>query len=97
MMPVWSYHWWFWYPFATFCVCGSERIITHDTFQDIVAIIALENEAHVQREVFHFVCHHTWRWMDIVITGDNFQTLANIVMLIRFTHIRFNVFQQERM
>jgi hypothetical protein len=31
----------------------NERTIAHNTLQDIVIAIALESEAHVQREVSH--------------------------------------------
>jgi len=40
------------------CPYRNEHIITHDTFQNIVATIALESGTHVQREVSHlFLCH----------------------------------------
>jgi len=35
------------------CPCKNERITTQDAFQDIIVIIVLKSETHVQREVFH--------------------------------------------
>jgi hypothetical protein len=65
------------------CSCENERITTHDTFQNIVVVIALENGAHVQREVSHLFLHHTQRQMDIVIIKNNFQTLAELSLPIQ--------------
>ncbi len=78
MMLLWSYHWWFGYPFVMFPM--QERIATHDTFQDTIVVIASKSGIHVQTKVFHFFPCHTRKWIDIVITRDNFQTLTNIVI-----------------
>jgi hypothetical protein len=62
------------------CSCESERTAIHDTFQDIVVAIALENGTHVQREVSHLFLCLTRRQMDIVITKDSFRILVDVVI-----------------
>ncbi len=62
------------------CPCKSEHITTHDTLQDTIATITLESGTHVQKKVSHPFPHHTWKWMDIVITRDDFWTWANVVI-----------------
>ncbi len=62
------------------CLCGSERIIAHDTLWETIAAIASKSEAHVQREVSHLFFHCTQRWMDIVIIIDGFGTLVDVVI-----------------
>jgi hypothetical protein len=63
------------------CSCGSECIAVHDALWNIITTIASKNGAHVQRKVFHLFLHHTWKWVDIVITINNFRTLANIIIV----------------
>ncbi len=63
------------------CPCGNERILAHDTLWDINATITSKNGTHIQREVFHLFPHHTWRWVDLVITKDKFWTLADIIIV----------------
>jgi hypothetical protein len=41
------------------CPYRSEHTIAHNTLWDVIAIIALESEAHVQKEVSHLFSHHT--------------------------------------
>jgi exonuclease I len=60
--------------------------VAHDMFQDTIATIALENEVHVKKKVFHFFPCHTWRWKDVVITKDKFWTLMDVV-ITDLTHI----------
>jgi len=62
------------------CLCRSEFTVAHDMLRNIIATIAWESGAHIQRVVFHIFPHHTQRWMDIVITKDNFWTLANVII-----------------
>lgn len=61
------------------CPCGSERIVAHDTFQDIVAAIFGEYNTCLERVSHLFLCHTSW-WVDILITRDSFRTLINIVI-----------------
>jgi len=53
----------------------------HNTFWDIVVIIILESETHVQREVSHLFPRNTQRWVDILITKKCFGTLMDIVII----------------
>jgi hypothetical protein len=62
------------------CPCGSECTTIHNTFQNIVAIIALENGTHVQKEVSHLFPHHIPQQVDILITRNDFCTLMDIVV-----------------
>ncbi len=41
------------------CACRNERTTTHDTLQNIVAIVTLKSGPHIQKEVSHFSPHHT--------------------------------------
>jgi hypothetical protein len=54
------------------CPYKSECMTPHDTFQNIVATIALENGTHIQKEVPQLFPHHTQRQMDILITRYGF-------------------------
>jgi len=54
------------------CFYKSEHTIAHDTFWDIVTLIALKNGTHVQREVSHLFLHHTWWQVDILIIKNGF-------------------------
>jgi hypothetical protein len=49
--------------------------------QDVVATIALESGAHVQKEVSHLFLCHIWQWMDILININNFHTLMDVVII----------------
>jgi hypothetical protein len=69
-----------WVPICYVAYVGMSALQSMIHF-DIVAIIASESEAHIQREAFHFFHHHTRRWMDIIMTKDNFRTLVNVVIV----------------
>jgi hypothetical protein len=59
----------------------NEHIATHDTLQNTITTIVLENGAHIQKEISHLYPHHTRRQMDIVITKDDLKILADIVIV----------------
>ncbi len=63
------------------CPCGNECTTIHNTFQNIVATIALENGTHVQREVSHIFPRHIPRQVDIFITKKIICTLMDIVVV----------------
>jgi hypothetical protein len=58
----------------------NECIATHDTFQNIVATIVLENGAHIQKNFSNLFSHHTRKQMDIIITKDHFWILEDIII-----------------
>jgi hypothetical protein len=46
------------------CLCESEHTTTHDTFRNIVVIIASHNGVHVKKKVSHFfLALHKDKWI----------------------------------
>jgi hypothetical protein len=76
------------------CPCGSEHITAHNTLWNIVATIALESKAHVQKEVCHLFPRHTRQQVDILITKNGFHALLDLV-IANPTHT--NMVQRESM
>jgi hypothetical protein len=66
------------------CPCGNERTTVHDTFRDTIVAIALESEAHVEREVSHFFPCHIRQQVDILIIRDGFEFWWMLSLLIQF-------------
>jgi len=78
MLLVWTYHWWFDIPLL-WCPCKINTL-QPTIFWDIVTTIVLENEAYVQREVFHFSPYHIWQWINIFISINSFWASTNVVI-----------------
>jgi hypothetical protein len=46
------------------CPYGNERTTTHNTLQNTIVAIALENGAHVEKAISHFFpCHIHNEWI----------------------------------
>ncbi len=62
------------------CPYKNERTIAQNTLRDVIATIALENGAHIQKEVSHVFLHQTQWQINILITKDSFWTLMDIII-----------------
>lgn len=61
-------------------LCKNECIATHNTLQDTIKTIVLDNGAH-EKEVSHLFPHQTPHQVDIFITKCTFQILADIIII----------------
>jgi len=84
-MSVWSYHWWFGYPFAMLLMWEWVHCNPWYTLK-YYCNYRIRKWSSCIEEVSHLFLHHTGKQMDIFITKNSFWTLANVV-IIDPTHI----------
>jgi hypothetical protein len=94
MMPIWSYHQWFGYPFVTLLVHEWAHYNPWYALKYHSNYCIRKWNSCIEKGFSPFP-HHTRRQMNIVITKYNFWILANVIKLIQ---IWCNVFQwRQRM
>lgn len=61
--------------------CEPTCTITHDTFWNIIATIALESGSCIQKKVSDLFPYHIQRWVDIVIIRNDLKTLVDVAIV----------------